>query len=137
MKIASGLIKAAMDFAKKGDTHYKLGAIIFSNGNKIVSGGYNQVRLFRNLHPRFQHESYQAAVCAEKAAILSAKTDLKGMSMLVIRLNANDELRLARPCKRCSEFIQHVGIKKVIYSVWEGFEVVNLPDITKGAKALR
>ena len=137
MEVSKGLIKAATDFALKGETHYKLGAIIYSNGNKIVSGGYNQIRLFRNLHPRFQHESYKAAICAEKAAILNAKTDLKGLTMLVVRLNAKGELRLARPCKRCSEFIQHVGIKRVIYSVWGGFESVNLPDIMNGAKSLR
>jgi hypothetical protein len=57
--------------------------------------------------------------------------------MLVVRLNAKGELRLARPCKRCSEFIQHVGIKKVIYSVWGGFEQIMLPEITIGAKSLR
>jgi dCMP deaminase len=115
ININNKFINLAIDEAKKGDHKQKVGCIIFDK-KKIVSYGHNtSQRSARKLHPKFQR--YPFSVHAEVDAILKAKTDLKGMSILVIRVNRRNEFRTAKPCKNCLKYLYHVGIKKIFYSI--------------------
>jgi len=69
------------------------------------------------------------SIHAEVDAIIYSRYNLKGCSMLVVRLNKRNELKYARPCSHCLAYIVYVGIKKVIYSTGQKeipFEVINL-----------
>lgn len=41
-------------------------------------------------------------------------------TIVVIRLTAADNFTMAHPCSRCWKKIKKAGIKKVIYSNWQG-----------------
>ena len=110
-------LKQAVDEANKSTFRQKVGAIIF-NKNRIISRGYNDPeRSVKHINKKFQR--WPGTVHAEVAAILKAKTDLKGFSILVVRVNSKNQLRLAKPCEWCSMYLDYVGIKKIYYSISE------------------
>ena len=115
ISIRSSLINEAIKIARNGDHKQRVGCVIFSK-KKTLSTGWNHCqRSVKKLHPKFQR--WKGSVHAEVDAIIHAMTDLKGASLLVIRINKKEQLRLAKPCMHCLKYIQHVGIKKVYYSI--------------------
>ena len=111
------LIDLAIDTAKKSTHHYRVGCVIFDK-KRIISTGYNSsLKSAKKLHPKFQ--KWEFSVHAEAAAILNARTDLSKCSMLVIRINNDNQFRLAKPCRWCEAYIRYVDIKKVFYSIPE------------------
>ena len=67
-----------------------------------------------------------------KYPYLHAETDLisrlwgkyyidKNLSLVVIRLNKNGELRNSKPCKRCNKILKALDITKVWWSIEDGF----------------
>lgn len=115
ININNKFITIALEEAKKGDHKQRVGCVIFDK-KKIISYGHNTCqRSAKKLHPKFQR--YPFSVHAEVDAILKAKTDLKGMSALVIRINNKNQFRLSKPCKNCLKYLYYVGIKKIFYSV--------------------
>jgi deoxycytidylate deaminase len=109
------IILSVIEEAKKSEYKPQMGAVIFDK-RRIVSLGHNYGhRSARKLHPRFQN--FKGSIHAEVDSIIKAKTDLSGYSMLVIRVNNKDQLRLAKPCNNCLKYIEYVGIRRVFYSV--------------------
>ena len=114
MKIIKKHLNQVIKEANKSTNRFKIGALIF-NKKAVISTGHNYAKKsVKHLLPIFQKR--KNAVHAEVDSIIKAKTDLKGMSMLVIRLNAYGGLALARPCNYCMTYIDHVGIKNIYYS---------------------
>jgi deoxycytidylate deaminase len=110
-------LKQAIDEAQKSEHKQKMGAIIFDK-SKIISKGFNHPqRSVKHLKKKFQR--WPGTVHAEVDAILKAKSNLKNLSMLVVRINNKNQLRLARPCRWCQMYLEYVGIKKVYYSINE------------------
>jgi deoxycytidylate deaminase len=115
MEVKQNLINIAVEESKKGDHKQKIGCIVFDK-KRILSKGYNSSqKSVKKLHPRFQR--WPGSVHAEVDAIIKAKKDLKGSSLLVIRINNHGQFRLSKPCKTCLKYIEHVGIKKIFYSI--------------------
>jgi len=110
-------IKQAVEEANKSEHKQKVGAVIF-NKKRIVSHGINHPqKSIRHLKPKFQ--KWPNSVHAEVDAIIKAKTNLKNLSMLVVRVNSKNQLRIAQPCRWCQMYLEYVGIKKVFYSIDE------------------
>lgn len=107
--------KIAVDEAKKSTFNPKVGAVIFNKGIFISSGHNYGNRSIKKHHPKYRKTKY--SIHAEVDAIIKAKTDLKGKSILVIRINKQDQFRLARPCNYCMEYLKYVGIKRIYYSI--------------------
>lgn len=107
------ILKKAIEVASKSDYYVKVGAVIF-NGKKIISSGFNEIRYHSKLHPKFK--TWHNSLHAEQKAIITSKHNLKRYSILVIRVNNNGEMLLARPCRNCQKYLKYVGIKKVYYS---------------------
>lgn len=111
-------LNKAIEEAKKSRHRHRIGAVVFKR-KRIISYGHNEApRSARNLHPRFY--KWPGSIHAEIAAILKAKTDLRGCSILVIRINRDNKLMYSRPCKYCMMYLEYVGIKKVFYSTNSG-----------------
>jgi deoxycytidylate deaminase len=108
--------KLAIEEAKKSEHKHKIGAVIFK-GKRIVSSAHNAVRC--NKIPR-QFKSWIQSLHAECGAIIKAKKDLKGYSIIVIRLNNKNELMMSKPCSLCESFIEYVGVKEVYWSTNQG-----------------
>lgn len=113
----SAAIKAAVEEAKKSDYRQKVGAVIVKK-KTIISKGHNYAqRAAKKLHPKFQE--WPNSIHAEVDCILKARTDVAGASIYVIRINNLGQFRLSKPCKHCSAYLKHIGIKKVFYSINE------------------
>ena len=114
MKIPNHMIEETIKEAQKSEHKYLIGAVIFKK-NSIISRGHNYSnKAAKHLHPRFQN--WKNSIHAEHDAILKARTNLKGLGMLVLRINNKGELKIAKPCEYCQSYINHVGIKDVYYS---------------------
>lgn len=109
------IIDLAVQTAKQSTHTQKLAAVIF-NRKSVISYSCNYPESHRKkLHPKFSR--YPTSIHAEVAAIIKARSDLKGCSLLVVRINKKNQLLLARPCSWCFDYICHVGIKKLFYSI--------------------
>jgi deoxycytidylate deaminase len=107
------LIQIAIFEAKKSNYKQKMSCVLFDK-KKIISVEHNRINSHkRNLHSRFQR--WGGSIHCEVASILAAKTDLKGVSALVVRINNNDELRYSKPCDRCMEYFRFVQLKDVYF----------------------
>jgi deoxycytidylate deaminase len=110
-------IKQAIEEANKSEHQHKVGAIIFDK-SRIISKGFNHPqRHVRHLKRKFQR--WPGTVHAEVDAIIKAKTNLRNLSMLIVRINKKNQLRLSKPCKWCQMYLEYVGIKKIYYSINE------------------
>lgn len=108
------ILKLAIQEAEKSNYKQKLGAVIFDKKIIISSGHNTHSSKRKKLHPQFQ--KWNGSIHAEVDAIIRARKELKGCSLLVVRLNNKSEIRLAKPCKECMKYILYVGIKKIYYS---------------------
>lgn len=122
MAISAGLIKRAKRQALKSTHRYKMGAIVFRK-KKVISKGYNVPTKFT--HPSelpLKYRKWPTSLHAEINALLSARQDVKGASILIVRVNVKHELMDAFPCPYCFLYIKHMGIRKIIYSTSEGIK---------------
>lgn len=123
------ILKRAINIAEKNSMKWKIAAIIFKGG-KIISTSINQKRYSSKLHPKFK--VWIDSLHAEQAAIISARTNLKNTSILVIHLGPKGQLKNAKPCEKCSSYLRFVGIKKVYYSTDNGQIIYsNINDLFK------
>lgn len=107
------LITTAIEEAKRSEHNFRMGAVIFHK-KSIISKGHNYTcRSVKHLHPRYYKWPY--SVHAEIDAIIKARTDVKGMSLLVVRINKEDKLMYSYPCKKCLTYILHCDIKNIYY----------------------
>ena len=118
MKLRQFVINLAVSEAKKSPhNNYKLGCVIF-NKKRILSVAHNKPFSWSSkVHPRFKN--WPTSIHAEVAAIISARTELKDSKLLIVRINKANQLRLAKPCKHCLQYINYVGIRIVYYSISE------------------
>ena len=110
-----GVIKLAIQEAENSQHHiYRIGAVVFK-GSRIFGSGHNSYRAssIPLRYKRFPHTLH-----AEQAAINSVSdwSELKGSSILVIRLNKSGNISKGYPCHYCLQTIKHVGIKNLFYS---------------------
>ena len=111
----STFLKKAIEEARKSDHKHKIGAVIF-NKKTIISIGRNYTtKSVKHLHPRFKKQYYNT-VHAEVDAIIKARRDIVGCSILIIRVNKKGDLLLAKPCDHCQTYINYVGLKTMCYS---------------------
>lgn len=119
------IIRMAIAEANASDCRFKHGCVIYDK-NIVKSKGCNTVMAFnRKLHPRFQRFP-RSGIHAEASAILRARADLTGCSLLVLRINKHGLLLNSKPCSHCMMYIEYVGIKRVYYSCDGLFEALRL-----------
>lgn len=107
-----------------------LHAALIVKGGNILSHSYNSPKrnAFVDLHAL--HAGFTTH--AECASVLRArrKIDLRGTTLYVARVRKLDgAVANSRPCESCQEIVKKYGIKKVIYTTDEGFDVLRRTDI--------
>ena len=113
-----GIITKAIKVAKSSNYYpYKIGVVIFK-ADRIISTGKNNIRSCRKLKDKYK--VWKNSLHAEQDAIINAKRDLKNHSMLIVRINSNNTLFMAKPCDMCMGYIKFVGIKNIYYSDRQG-----------------
>jgi len=106
---------AILEAEKSEHTKARVGAVIFHK-KTVLSAAYNKpFALSKRLAAQF-HNELKVGIHAEAAAVLKARTDLKGAEILVVRIGRAGALRMSKPCPWCAMYLQYVGIKSVTYS---------------------
>lgn len=108
---------------------HKMGCVVVKR-HRVVSSGHNHKTKCCALQAKLDTEKY-GVQCpgkfhAEIMALLplmKAKVDLKGSSIFVYRQHKNGTLAMARPCSSCQKVIKELGIKKVFYTIENGYAV--------------
>ena len=107
-------INEALKQAKKSKHKHKIGAVIFSKKAIISSACNYPCRSTKKICKKYI--KYVESLHAEVMSIIRARRNLNNFNILVIRINSQYELKMAKPCKYCMAYIQYVGIKNVYYS---------------------
>ena len=104
----------------------KIGAIIVKN-NRIISVGKNS----RKSHPiqkyydryldYYNDPKLQHHIHAEISAIVNANEDLTNATIYIFRRDKNKRLNICRPCNACYALIKKTGIKRIVYTILNGF----------------
>lgn len=107
-------IKVAQYVARRSTSHarYQIGAILTDQRDRIFSWGW--------AHPH----NGKSSIHAEEHAIRRANpARLRGSTVIVAGYRVGtDRLICSRPCIRCHQRLQSVGVRKVIYSDYDQFK---------------
>ena len=98
-------------------TDYKHGAVLVKGGS-VINASCNKNRLV-SFGSRFctEHDGI-ATLHAELGAILGLeRTVTEGATLYVARIGKDGGYRLSKPCSMCTAAMQHVGIKRVFWSI--------------------
>ena len=112
------LLKIAKINAVKSNHRYKVGAVIWRRKSLISTGRNYPSKSIKSYTKEYM--KYPHSIHAEVDAIISAKTNLKGASILVVRVTKAGGLSMAKPCRWCIGYLSHVGINEFFYSIRNG-----------------
>lgn len=98
---------------------YKHGAIIYDKKGTIISSGFNKKRSSACLGKYGYFNCWHHAESDSVLKALRAGYDLRGCSILVIRIGRN-KLCNSKPCSHCVAILLDVGITDIWYSTRQG-----------------
>lgn len=94
-------IRIASKIARQGPPQKVYVGAIVIRGGAVLSTAFNIMSTSRDKH-------------AEKRA-LKPHLDLKGATLIVVRVTAGQGEKMSMPCSNCQEAIKRAGIGKVVY----------------------
>lgn len=104
-----------MDYMKVHNLHFH--TAIITKRNKIIATSRNTVGT-RSRGSGWDHRSLHAEIAVVKS--LGDLSQLRGCTLVVIRLNKQGETRNSKPCEACESFIgkcmKKYGLLKCMYS---------------------
>lgn len=103
-------------------SRFKLGAVIVK-GASVLSVGVNKHKTHpRQTNPHTKQKGQ--SIHAELSAILglSAKK-LRGSTIYIARVLSRGNVEIAKPCVVCRTLIEEVGIKRIVWTTAESYEV--------------
>lgn len=113
--------RLAERISKKSDHRHQLGAVLVS-GNKILGFGFNRNKtsIRRSAHP-FN------SIHAESDCLANAlPQEIIGATMYVYHSLKNGSLANSKPCKFCHEALRQAGVKRICYTVENGYNEEDL-----------
>ena len=109
-------IRLLKKIAIESIVYYKhAAALIF--GDTIYSSGANKFIKEIKINDQIYYKTMHAEITVFERL---PKKKVRGMDILVIRINKNLALRNSRPCTQCIEKLFKLGIRKVYYSNEDG-----------------
>jgi len=131
-------IELLTKIARESIVYYKHAAALISK-DTIYSLGHNKFIKGMKVNNQIYHKTIHAEITVfEKIP----KKKIRGMDILVIRVNKSLELKNSRPCNQCIEKLSKLGIRKVYYSnengdiVWEFVEQMEKNYVSAGTRHL-
>ena len=128
-KTNKAYFRVARAVSELSDHQQKVGCVVV-NKHRIISSGFNSKTKCHPLQAKLDTEKYgiksPGRVHAEIAALLPFirnNVDLNGASIYVFRKRHNGTLAMARPCSSCQKIIKRLGIKKIFYTIENGYAV--------------
>lgn len=109
---------------KQNGQHYVVAGAML--GSRLVGLGFND---YTREHPRHKFgeykptrgdsKNYKASLHAEISLIKKLKHDPQDLTFYIVRIDNNNQVALARPCKNCFRVFQKKGYRKILYSMSE------------------
>lgn len=117
--MTSNILQLALKEVQKSQCiPFKVVAIIFK-GKRILSIGINKIRSAKRLPSRYME--WKCSLHAEMDAVLQCGVrNCRHASILVLRINKNGKIGMARPCTFCYSSLKDAGFKDMYYSVSSG-----------------
>lgn len=118
--IPDNILERAIEIAESSTFHKKVGALLLSN-QSIVAWGTN----IKKTHPVQAKWAIRAGLPekiylhAEMSALIRCRSAAD--TIVVARVNSQGKLRNAKPCPICRLALEEIGIKRICYTVNEGF----------------
>ncbi len=109
VKVSEDVIQLLKNIASNSPVKYKHSAALLQ-GNKVITVGNN-----KHLDIKYNNEGIKISIHAEIDCMSNCK-NVKGLDLIVIRVNKKGELRNSKPCQECLEKLRKKGIRNVIYS---------------------
>jgi len=127
MRIAEAVSKTSTFRTTMQHRIVHIGAVIVKK-NRIISVGKNS----KKTHPiqkyydrylsYYNDVKFQHHIHAEISAIVNSNEDLYGCTMYIYRCDATEKwLKCCRPCNACYTLIKKVGIKRIVYTINNGY----------------
>ena len=117
--------KMAYNEMEKSDHSTRFGAVLVLKNGKVFSSHNKDSKT----HPwlKKHYPFYAVSIHAELAVLLSVNTyrhgyDIKNSTMYIYREDKWKIIKPAKPCPYCLEILKDAGVKKVVYSDWNGFK---------------
>lgn len=108
----------AKKMALKSAHKYRHSSLLIKR-NRIIDIGINQEKTHSKAPAYYSDKNRR--LHSEAHAILGNKLeDLKGTTILNVRVDNDGKLKLSKPCHVCLPLIQAAGIKHIIYTTNDG-----------------
>ena len=121
------MFRAAKAVSGLSNHKQKVGCVVV-NKHRIISSGSNSNDKCHKVQAMLDKQSFgcecSGKIHAETSALLpliKANVDLSRASIFVYREHKDGTIACARPCVRCESLIKQCGIKKIYFTVDNGF----------------
>lgn len=102
-------LRAAIKAAYLSDVEQRVGAALLVK-SRVISVGWNT----HKTHPKAPTEHTQHAEFKVLTGVDRAK--LPTAQLFVVRLGLSDQIRMAKPCGICQDWLCAVGVRRIYYS---------------------
>lgn len=143
LKEFNEIIELLKKIAWHSTIYYKHAAALIKN-DKYITSGFNKFIKQITIRKDNITQTHYKTIHAEVNTLYSFhdKKKVKGMDIIVIRVNKNNILKNSRPCNDCIYKLNKLGIRKVYYSndkqdiVYEYVKDMPNLHISSGKKAI-
>lgn len=132
------LVQFLKKIALNSIVYYKHAAALICGDTVYSSGANKYIKQIKNNNQAYNRTMHAEITVFEKLQ----KKKVRGMDLLVIRINKHSILRNSRPCNQCIDKLRKIGIRKVYYSnengdiVCEFVEQMEKTHVSSGTKHL-
>lgn len=126
-KTERAMFRAAKAVSEMSDHRVKVGCVVV-NKHRIVSSGFNSHQKCHKIQAILDKEVFgcecPGKMHAETSALLPLikdGVDLSRASIYIYRQHKDGGIACARPCARCEKLIKQHGIKRIYFTVENGF----------------
>lgn len=126
-KTERAMFRAAKAVSEMSDHKVKIGCVVV-NKHRIISSGFNSHTKCHKIQAMLDKEKFgcdcPGKMHAETTALLPLirnDVDLSNAAIFVYREHKDGSAACARPCARCEKLIKQCKIKKIYFSVENGF----------------
>ena len=130
-KKESFIIRASIE-ALKSPMLFRHGCIAVYGGKQVASG-YNHHRTYskdKSVLKEYSCSTHAELDCIRKLNNSKYKNKLKDICLYVVKISNNDcKLGNSQPCSNCTSVLKSHKIKKVYYSIENGFVCRRIDDI--------
>lgn len=112
------LFEIAKQLSRKSSYKYRVGAVVVRSG-KPIGFGFNKPQ---KTHPKSSNEF--RTIHAELDAMIGlSREEISGADLYIFREHKDGHIALARPCDHCLALIREYGIRRIYYTIDNGFEL--------------